>query len=90
MTNVIDSRTNFPEEQQRANIARALVHSPALLLADEPTGNLDTANSERVFQLLVKFAREEKIAVILVTHNPEIADNCDLIISMKDGKIITN
>ena len=77
-------------EQQRVAIARALVHSPALLLADEPTGNLDTANSERVFQLLVKFAREEKIAVILVTHNPEIADNCDHIISMKDGKIITN
>ena len=75
-------------EQQRVAIARALVHSPALLLADEPTGNLDTANSEKVFQLLIQFAREEKIAVILVTHNPEIADNCDHIISMKDGQII--
>jgi lipoprotein-releasing system ATP-binding protein len=74
-------------EQQRVAIARAMVNSPSLLLADEPTGNLDSENSKKVFQLLLRFAREENTAVILVTHNPEIADKCDRILKMKDGQI---
>ena len=64
-------------EQQRVAIARALVNSPALLLADEPTGNLDSANSENVFELLQNLAREQNIAVLMVTHNEEIANRCD-------------
>ena len=77
-------------EQQRVAIARALVHSPALLVADEPTGNLDSTNSEKVFELLLKFAHGEKIAVILVTHNPELAQKCNRILRMKDGLMIKN
>jgi lipoprotein-releasing system ATP-binding protein len=75
-------------EQQRVAIARALVNSPALLLADEPTGNLDSANSENVFELLQNLAREQNIAILMVTHNEEIANRCDKIISIRDGLII--
>lgn len=75
-------------EQQRVAIARALVNSPELLLADEPTGNLDSANSENVFELLQKLAREQNIAILMVTHNEEIANRCDKIISIRDGLII--
>ena len=75
-------------EQQRVAIARALVHSPALLLADEPTGNLDSVNSDKVFELLLQFAREEGIAVILVTHNPDLAKKCDHILRMTDGLMV--
>jgi len=77
-------------EQQRVAIARALVHSPALLLADEPTGNLDSANSEKVFELLLQFARDEGIAVILVTHNTELAEKCDRILRMRDGRLVSD
>lgn len=75
-------------EQQRVAIARALVNSPSLLLADEPTGNLDTANSENVFNLLQQLAKDQNIAVLLVTHNDDIANRCDKMISMRDGLII--
>jgi ABC-type lipoprotein export system ATPase subunit len=74
-------------EQQRVAIARALVNSPSLLLADEPTGNLDSTNSEKVFNLLVQFARDQNIAVLLVTHNPELAHKCDHILRMTDGRL---
>ena len=77
-------------EQQRVAIARALVHSPALLLADEPTGNLDSSNSEKVFELLLQFARKERIAVIIVTHNSELAENCDRILRMRDGRFLSD
>ena len=75
-------------EQQRVAIARALANSPDLILADEPTGNLDAANSDRVFDLLLKFAREDGPAVILVTHNPELAKRCDRRLPMLDGKFV--
>lgn len=75
-------------EQQRVAIARALVHSPDLLLADEPTGNLDSANSDKVFDLLLQFAREQRIAVILVTHNPELAKKCHRTLRMMDGLML--
>ena len=74
-------------EQQRVAIARALVNSPALLLADEPTGNLDTQNSQKVFELLKEFALAENIAVLLVTHNLEIAQNCHRCLRMRDGEL---
>lgn len=75
-------------EQQRVAIARALANSPSLLLADEPTGNLDSANSENVFELLMQFSREKDIAILLVTHNPELAERCDHCIPMRDGLIV--
>ena len=77
-------------EQQRVAIARALSNSPSLLLADEPTGNLDSANSEKVFELLMQFAREQQIAILLVTHNLELAKRCDNYLSMQDGLIISH
>jgi lipoprotein-releasing system ATP-binding protein len=74
-------------EQQRVAIARALINSPSLILADEPTGNLDTANSEIVFDLLQNLSREQNLAVLLVTHNNQLAKRCDRFISMNDGLI---
>jgi len=75
-------------EQQRVAIARALCNSPSLLLADEPTGNLDSANSENVFELLMQFSREREIAILLVTHNLELAERCDHCLPMRDGLIV--
>jgi lipoprotein-releasing system ATP-binding protein len=75
-------------EQQRVAIARALINSPSLILADEPTGNLDTANSEIVFDLLQNLSREQNLAVLLVTQNNQLAKRCDRFISMNDGLII--
>ncbi|MDA8774303.1 ABC transporter ATP-binding protein [Opitutales bacterium] len=75
-------------EQQRVAIARALINSPSLILADEPTGNLDTANSEIVFDLLQRLSREQNLAVLLVTHNNQLARRCDRFISMNDGLIV--
>jgi lipoprotein-releasing system ATP-binding protein len=72
-------------EQQRVAIARALANAPAILLADEPTGNLDQRNSAIVFDLLTHLAKEQGQAVIIVTHNPEIAGRCDTVRPMRDG-----
>jgi len=74
-------------EQQRVAIARALANDPQVILADEPTGNLDTANSDRVFDLLKKIVRERNKALLLVTHNPLIAEACDWVHTMQDGEI---
>jgi len=75
-------------EQQRVAIARALANDPKVILADEPTGNLDTANSERAFELLQNLVHERGKALFLATHNPAIAEACDWIHEMKDGRII--
>ena len=75
-------------EQQRVAIARALANDPRVILADEPTGNLDTANSERAFELLRNLVHERGKALLLATHNPAIAEACDWIHKMKDGRII--
>src|SRR5215472_75311 len=75
-------------EQQRVAIARALANDPHVILADEPTGNLDTANSERAFDLLRNLVHERGKALLLATHNPAIAEACDWIHEMKDGSII--
>jgi lipoprotein-releasing system ATP-binding protein len=77
-------------EQQRVAIARALANDPRVILADEPTGNLDTANSERAFELLKNIVHEGKKALLLATHNPLIAEACDWIHEMQDGRIITS
>ena len=75
-------------EQQRVAIARALVHAPKLLLADEPTGNLDPATAAVVFTLFCDAARDQGSAVLLVTHNHELAGKMDRIITLKEGAII--
>jgi lipoprotein-releasing system ATP-binding protein len=77
-------------EQQRVAIARALANDPRVILADEPTGNLDTANSERAFELLKNLVHQGEKALLLVTHNPAIAEACDWIHEMKDGRIVTS
>jgi lipoprotein-releasing system ATP-binding protein len=75
-------------EQQRVAVARALANQPAIILADEPTGNLDVKNSTLVFDLLTRLAKENGQAVILVTHNPDIAARCDFTRPMRDGLFI--
>ncbi len=75
-------------EQQRVAIARALANQPAIILADEPTGNLDQKNSELVFGLLMRLAKENGQAVVLVTHNPDIAKRCDEVRPMRDGEFV--
>jgi lipoprotein-releasing system ATP-binding protein len=75
-------------EQQRVAVARALANQPTILLADEPTGNLDVKNSGVVFDLLTKLAKEQRQAVVLVTHNPEIAQRCDYTRAMRDGVFV--
>ncbi len=77
-------------EQQRVAIARALANDPRVILADEPTGNLDTANSERAFELLQSIVRAGGKALLLATHNPVIAEACDWVHQMKDGLVIAS
>ena len=77
-------------EQQRVAIARALANDPRVILADEPTGNLDTANSERAFELLQNLVHDRGKALLLATHNKAIAEACDWIHEMKDGRIIAS
>ncbi|MGQ9889995.1 MAG: ABC transporter ATP-binding protein [Aggregatilineales bacterium] len=74
--------------QQRVAIARALARSPRLILADEPTGNLDTASADAVFELLRSFNRERGSACLIVTHDPRLAARCDRIIELVDGRIV--
>jgi putative ABC transport system ATP-binding protein len=74
-------------EQQRVAMARALVNKPKLVLADEPTGNLDSERSAEVLAMLRTFNREHGQTFVLVTHDPEVADACDRVIRMRDGKV---
>jgi lipoprotein-releasing system ATP-binding protein len=75
-------------QQQRVAIARALALNPSLILADEPTGNLDTQSANNVFQLLRDVSAASGTTVLLVTHNLELANRCDRIIELVDGKIV--
>jgi lipoprotein-releasing system ATP-binding protein len=72
-------------EQQRVAVARALANQPTIILADEPTGNLDVKNAGIVFDLLTGLAKDNGQAVVLVTHNPDIASRCDFTRPMRDG-----
>lgn len=88
-----DRLKHFPNQlsggqQQRVSIGRALANNPALLLADEPTGNLDSENSKEIVALLRKFNREHNQTVIMITHDERIAQSADRIIAIEDGKIV--
>ncbi len=77
-------------ERQRAAIARSLVNRPGILLADEPTGNLDSKNSAHIMQLLIRLQQEYRATLVLVTHDQEIARHAPRVIRMKDGKILSD
>jgi putative ABC transport system ATP-binding protein len=77
-------------EQQRVAIARALVNKPEIILADEPTGNLDSDRSAEVLALFRQFNREQGQTIVLVTHDSEVGESCDRVVKMRDGRIRDN
>ncbi len=77
-------------ERQRIAIARALIFQPPVLLADEPTGNLDSKTGEEILALLDDLHREFKTTILMVTHNDEAARHCDRVIRLRDGKVVTD
>jgi len=89
---LVNRKNNLPSElsggeQQRVAIARAISFDPEIILADEPTGNLDKKNTELVSNLLLEYSRKKKICLILVTHNMNLARKCDRIMKLVDGQI---
>ena len=76
-------------EQQRVAIARALINKPAIILADEPTGNLDSRNSQQVLDLLIDLNRQKNQTIIMITHNPQAAEAGDRTIEMLDGRVVS-
>ncbi len=88
-----DRRDHYPAqlsggEQQRVAVARAFMMQPSVLLADEPTGNLDSENGNHVLELLLKLNRDEGATLVLVTHDRELASHADRTITLKDGRIV--
>ncbi|MDC3348460.1 ATP-binding cassette domain-containing protein, partial [Paracoccaceae bacterium] len=75
-------------EQQRVAMCRALANRPGLLLADEPTGNLDVETSESVFEMLLGLVRNEGLGALIATHNPELAGRMDRTVTLSGGKIV--
>ena len=89
---IINRRNSLPNElsggqQQRIAIARALINNPALVLADEPTGNLDSKASENIIHLLRETNKKYNQTILMITHNPEFAKMADRVLRMQDGKI---
>jgi putative ABC transport system ATP-binding protein len=77
-------------EKQRCAICRALINQPRLVFADEPTGNLDSVNGTAVLDLLLELHRERQTTLLMVTHSPEIAERADRVITLKDGRIVSD
>lgn len=93
LLNIDDRRNHLPNElsggqQQRTSIGRALIANPALILADEPTGNLDSKSSDEIVDILRKSNKDLKQTIIMITHNLEIAKYADRIITIEDGRIV--
>jgi putative ABC transport system ATP-binding protein len=87
-----DRSANFPHqlsggEMQRVAMCRAVINNPKIIFADEPTGNLDTENGKAVLDLLLKFQRERRTTLVLITHSLDIAEMADRVIVLKDGRI---
>ena len=76
-------------QQQRVAIARAMINDPEILLCDEPTGNLDEKSGNEVMELLLKMNQEQHKTIVIITHNPEIAERCSRTVEISDGKIIS-
>jgi ABC-type lipoprotein export system ATPase subunit len=74
-------------QQQRVAIARALVNRPPILLADEPTGNLDSRSGEEVMNILEELNRRDGVTIVLITHEPEIAKRADRMLTLRDGRL---
>ena len=90
--NIVDIKHRYPDQisggqQQRVAIARAIAMKPELILADEPTGNLDTENSDMISKILFRYVKEEGSSLIMVTHDPKLANRASRKIKIKDGKI---
>jgi putative ABC transport system ATP-binding protein len=77
-------------EQQRVALARAFMMKPSVLLADEPTGNLDTKNGRHVLELMLKLNRDQGTTLVLVTHDPELTEHCDRRIMLRDGQVVAD
>jgi len=88
-SNALPSRVSGGQ-QQRAAIARALAHAPPLVLADEPTGNLDTTTAASAFDLMRHVHREHGTAFLIVTHDPGLAERCDRVVTLVDGRVATD
>ena len=94
LVNLVDKADHLPDElsggeQQRVGIARALANASLILLADEPTGNLDSATAAEVIDSLIALARDRNLTLVMVTHDPEVAAHADRILQLKDGHLVT-
>jgi putative ABC transport system ATP-binding protein len=92
---LLDRRDHYPVqlsggEQQRVALARAFMLRPPLLMADEPTGNLDSANGHMVFEMLATLNRQEGATLVLVTHDTELTSHADRVIALRDGRIVSD
>lgn len=88
-----DKANHLPDElsggqQQRVGIARALANDPMILLADEPTGNLDSATSAEIVDILISLTREHGLTLVMVTHDPQVAEQADRILTLRDGHLV--
>ncbi len=89
-----ERKENFPHqlsggEKQRVALCRALINDPAILFADEPTGNLDSENSAAILELLREIRREREITLVMVTHSPEVAAAADRVVTLRDGRVVS-
>jgi ABC-type lipoprotein export system ATPase subunit len=95
MVGLTDKADHLPEElsagqQQRVGIARALANASSILLADEPTGNLDSLTAEEVVSSLIDLAQKRKLTLLMVTHDPDVAAHADRILQLKDGRLLSD